>query len=381
MNSKLTVLMICAIAMTAMPCRAEERYDSLARQLEETAPALVEALPGDPGLAIAMVDAGKMRHARAFGTADPAHRAPFTPNTPINFASVSKPVSAWVLLHFLEANRIAFDASIPDYVDRLQLPESEYSATEITFRRALSHTAGLSMPSAPTFPADEPMPSVETVLAGGDSEPGLRIVSRPGGDWSYSGGGFLFMQAALEETTGIAFADYAKQHLFAPLGLDGIAFGLNDAIRDQAAVGHDAEGNVVAAYHLPGPAGGLFASIREFGEFMTLYAPQNAERRRKYLSDEAFATMTAPEAPVKLDGAEVPGADYGLGHGVFDTGNGERLVFHSGGNPGVVAYFLMSLESGNGIAIACSSRACVPALARVLDDWAATYEVELPPLF
>jgi hypothetical protein len=91
--------------------------------------------------------------------------------------------------------------------------------------------------------------------------------------------------------------------------------------------------------------------------------------------------MLPPVAAVELEGAGVARARYGLGHGVHRTRSGERLVYHSGGNPGCLACFLVIPERGLGLGLATNGSGGVPILARLHQLWSQHYGADLPPLY
>ncbi len=89
--------------------------------------------------------------------------------------------------------------------------------------------------------------------------------------------------------------------------------------------------------------------------------------------------MTSPHAPIELEGVE--GAQYGLGHGVHRSTSGDTIVYHSGSNPGVVAYFLVSLNQKNGMVVVANSNNVIPILMETIQLWGKHYRIELPPLY
>ena len=56
-------------------------------------------------------------------------------------------------------------------------------------------------------------------------------------------------------------------------------------------------------------------------------------------SEVAAQLLRAPTARVTIQGVE--NAFYGYGHGVSDQGP-DQTLYHSGGNPGVVAYLIVA---------------------------------------
>ena len=47
----------------------------------------------------------------------------------------------------------------------------------------------------------------------------IEFLFSPGTDWQYSGGGYVIMQLALEDHTGISLPELAAREVFEPLGL------------------------------------------------------------------------------------------------------------------------------------------------------------------
>lgn len=89
--------------------------------------------------------------------------------------------------------------------------------------------------------------------------------------------------------------------------------------------------------------------------------------------------MARPVAPVALE--DVSGAFYGLGHGTHRAPDGRLYLYHSGGNPGFRAYFIVAPEHGDGVFIAVDSDNGVPVITRVLQLWGDAHGGGLPPHF
>lgn len=95
-------------------------------------------------------------------------------------ASVSKPVSAWAVLVAVEEGSVSLDDPV--------------GQTGCTLRHLLAHAGG--------YPFD-----------------GANPISKPGVRRHYSNTGFDLMAAHIEHSTGIAFADYLAEAVFAPLAM------------------------------------------------------------------------------------------------------------------------------------------------------------------
>lgn len=351
------------------PSGFQARIDSLA-------PALL-AGTGVPGVAVGVVEGGRVAFTRGYGVADRASGRAMTSRTLLQVASVSKPVAAWTVMRMVDDGSLSLDGPVAPR--RWRLPDSEHGTDGVTVRRLLSHTAGLSVPSAPWFPADSALPTLEQVLRGeaGDRGP-VRVQHPPGARWVYSGGGYTLLELMVEEAGGRPFADHARRTLFAPLGMDRTTFAPAAFAGPDVATPHDEQGNAIAPYRLVGAAaGGLYTSAEDFVRLLAAYTRAG----RGILTPASFEAMLTPVADVQLEGMELRGARYALGHGVHRTAAGERIVYHSGGNPGYLAYFLVMPERGLGMAVFANGDGGVPLLTALLRAWSEHYGVELQPIY
>ena len=97
------------------------------------------------------------------------------------------------------------------------------------------------------------------------------------------------------------------------------------------------------------------------------------------LRGSSFESMTSGIASVEMEGVE--DASYGLGHGVHKTPAGETVLYHSGSNPGYLAYFIVALESRRGLVIVSNGASAVPIVVTTLNTWSEATGVELPPIY
>ena len=374
-----TVLGACA---PGQPAPVQRPPSGFLAVMDSAAPALL-AEHAVPGIAVGVVEDGRVAFTRAYGVEDRASNRPLTTGTLFNFASLSKPVTAWGALHLADRGALPLDVPVNRLLRGWQLPASEFGTDGVTVRRLLSHTAGTSLPSVHFFPADTTLPTRLQVMRG---EAGGRVpvVVRfaPGTRWAYSGGGYLILEMLIEEASGRPFADYMADAVFRPLGMTHTTFAPAAVAGEGIATPHDEEGKPVAPYRMVGAApGGLYSSVDDFVHLVAAYARSGAG----ILADSTFEAMLTPVAEVDFrdvfDGVEVAGARYGMGHGVHRTAAGERIVYHSGGNPGYLAYFLAMPEHGRGMVLVMNGSSGVPAFIRLIQLWSEHYGVDLQPIF
>lgn len=98
-----------------------------------------------PGVALAIVEGGKIVHLRGFGRVRPGGEAP-TPQTPFAVGSLTKSFTALAVMQLVEAGKIDLDAPVQRYLPWFRVADLRASA-QITVRHLLNHTSGL--PTAP----------------------------------------------------------------------------------------------------------------------------------------------------------------------------------------------------------------------------------------
>lgn len=347
------------------------RVDSLARDLLDRSTA--------PGVSIGVLHAGEVLLARDYTRGGDVGAGELT----YNVASLSKPVTAWAIMALVEAGRIDLDAPVNRYLTSWTLPAGSASADSVTIRRVLAHTAGLSMPSAPWFaedsvagfppgPRPESIPGLQTVLHGISPEEGVRI-DGPLDVWRYSGGGYVLLEQLIEDVAGDDFARVVGRNVFAPLGMSSSSF--SDSVSPIAGP-HAEDGSAMPPYRVVGSAaGGLHSSVAD----MLRLLGACAESGRPVLGESVFRTMITPVALVGMEGAE--GAEYALGHGVHVSPDGSAIVYHSGSNPGYVAYMIVDTRRGEGLVVLTNGDGAIPLVVGIVEGWAEATGVSLPPLY
>jgi CubicO group peptidase (beta-lactamase class C family) len=335
-----------------------------------------------PGFALAVVAKGRTVASRGYGYANLATRQSMQPNTIMNVASLSKPVTAWGVLHIVEQYRLDLDTPVLSWIPSWAPPVSHFDPAGITLRRLLSHTAGLSMPAVPWFPADRELPTIEAVLRGEAGDRGsLQLEYAPGNGWGYSGGGYALLELFVESISGQSFADFMKTSMFLPLGLRQTTFA--PLAGSHTAISYDQDGAPIPAYQLVGvAAGGLNSTATDLAQLLcAYYTHDHTSPGGRVISPQALDFAGTPVDRVNLPGIALDSVMYGLGHFIHICADSTKLLYHSGGNPGVRAYMLAQLESGDGLVLLANSDNAVPLIETIRDHWGAAHRIDLPILF
>ena len=373
--------MILALTILAAPASAQV---APAAQVADAARAAM-AQTGAKGLAIAVIDRGKVASVQTFGARN-AKGAPLDPTTIMYGASITKTVFAHLVLQLVDEGRIDLDAPIAKYLAK-PLPDygnldaygnwGDLAGDErwraITPRHLLTHSAGFA-----NFHWDEP-------------DRKLRIHFAPGSRYAYSGEGIMLLQFVLEAGLGLKVGDELQRRIFDPFGMPdtsliwrpAFARNLADGWRiDGSVEPHDDRSRVRAA----GSMDTTIADIARFAAALVrgdrLSKRAHAEMRRISLpitTAAQFPSLTPEAPPAKRH----PGIGAGLGLVAFSGPQG-RGVFKGGHNDST-GNTMVCVDKGKRCVVILANdvraEAAFPALVRaVLGETGVPYRWEYPGL-
>jgi CubicO group peptidase (beta-lactamase class C family) len=335
-----------------------------------------------PGAAVALVESGHVRLAKGYGLADRESGLPMTDSTPIGVASVSKLVFSLAWIRLVQDGKLPLDAPTASILKSWKLPPAAFDPDGVTPRRLLSHTAGLSMLSVPCFARDSARPTEAEVLSGKAGDRGkVELIADPGARWSYSGGGYTLLQLAAQDATGMPIADLMQTELLGPLGMKDSGYGPPT----RAAAGYDEHGEPVRPIRCVGEAAaGLVTTARDMAKLLVEYGRIRRGESR-ILQPAWLDSLARPvmKTEFEVDGKPLDMGDtqMGLGHFIHVSRDGHRMLFHSGGNPGVGAYLLIDLDRDGGLFGAIDSDNARPVMIAIVQAWAAWNHTDPPALF
>ncbi|NJD60967.1 MAG: beta-lactamase family protein [Anaerolineae bacterium] len=209
-----------------------------------------------PGVSAAFVYQGELAWAGGFGVMEAGSEKLVTAETIFQAASISKPFTAMVALHMVEAGLLDLDADANDFLRSWKIPKYKYTQArsdgthpKVTLRGLLSHTAGMNIRGYSGYTFDRQVPTLQQILNGeppANSKP-VRVMQTPGKDFRYSGGGYLVAQQMIEDVSGRPLAVLAKEFIFDKLGMKNSTFDskLPEVYLPHAATGHNKTGELV----------------------------------------------------------------------------------------------------------------------------------------
>lgn len=310
-----------------------------------------------PGLSLTVIDGDRPAWNRSYGLRSSGGSDPVTEETIFQAGSVSKFVTAVVLLHYADREMFDLDVDVNKYLKSWKMPDTEFTADrKITLRHLLTHQSGLPSTNCDRD-VSRPIPTLIQVLraeAPAINKP-ARPFFKPGEKWSYSNIGYTVIQMVLEDTFGKSLDALAREAVFEPLGMESSTFNhpLPEKWRYREALPHATDGTVrEPAQDSPARAqGGLMTTPNDLARLIIEVMNAWQGKSDRILSRSMARQMMTPHADVPK---EALGIELKMGLGVFLLEKNGRISFlHPGHNyPGSVCMVAAFPESGQGVAMA-----------------------------
>jgi CubicO group peptidase (beta-lactamase class C family) len=297
---------------------------------------------GVPGVSAVALTGSE--HALICSGTDPATGRPVTKTTRFQLGSVSKPIAAITAASLAAA--IDWDAPL-EVIAPLTASTVERNGHHgaLTVARLVSHTAGLGVHGFLGYGPGESIPSLADVIAGRGNSDRIAVEVEPGTEYRYSGGGYVVLEAALQEVTGQGFDALVGQAVFAPAAMATASYQVRSG--DSAGA---INGAAMAEHSRRFPeraAAGVWASAEDLAGLLRALA------RALRTPDDAFG---AAVARVVTPAVRADGRHTGSGHGIdlLDVG-GRRWFTHGGRNLGFCARVLVDESGSRGAAVVTNS--------------------------
>ena len=300
---------------------------------------------GVPGVSVAVIDDGAIDWAAGYGVTDAASGLAVDADTLFQATSISKPVTAIAALTLVDDGLVTLDGDVGEWLRSWQVPLTEHSAERPTTIRALtSHTAGTNVSGFVGYVPGTPIPDVVGVLEGRGNSAAI-TVDGPPGTFRYSGGGFVVLQALIEDVTGVDFAAAVADRVLTPLDMTVSTFAqpLPEPASTSAASAHDGDGQPLSVPWFVYPelaAAGLWTTPADLARFAIGL-------------QEAYAGEPGGVVSRGLAREIVEGPDHAPANlGFFAAGDGPSTwVFHDGGNVGFRSTFVVDLAGDQGVVV------------------------------
>jgi len=306
---------------------------------------------GAGGIAAGVMVDGDLVWADAWGLADRETREPMLPSSVSRTGSISKSVTAVLMMILVDEGVIGLDDPVSRYLPEMDGLQDRRAGTEdVTFRHLASHTAGLVR--EPAWPESVVGPIEDWERRMLQSIPRTAYDSIPGARYQYSNIGFGILGLALSRAADRPFIDLVEEKIFVPLGMTGSSFIVQGAeLGPRLAQGYTVRNGTVSGeaparehagrgYKVPN--GGVYSTVADLGRFLGAIAGVRGLRILEESSRTEMLRMQTPEDPQR---------GYGLGFTLTVDDEGNRLAAHGGSVAGYNAYMAVDPDHQVGVVL------------------------------
>jgi beta-lactamase class C len=321
--------------------------------------ARLQQLMADPamvGLAVGVVEDGRIRFVKGYGTTFAGGREPVTPDTVFRWASLSKGVAADMVASLANDGRLSLDDPVGRWAPSLRLPDGNENVA--TVANLLSHTLGLFGHAQDGKLEDGMEPHyLRGTLAT------LHNICAPGACHAYQNVAYDAASEIVERVTGRPYGEVVRERFFAPLGMSGASTSRAGLMGSPSWARPHVGGHplgpeeVTDTYYRIPAAGGINGSIKDLSIWMMAQMGLAAE----ILPPAVLAAVQTPR--IRTPGENIrrrkfrertPGSAYGLGWRILDYA-GHRVIGHHGGVRGYRSMIMFDPALHSGVVVLWNS--------------------------
>lgn len=354
------LIIVSAVQKTAGQSITTRGRDTTSLKLDSVINKRMEA-SGLVGLGAAIIVDNKVVWSKGYGYADKENKKPFTPNTIMNIASISKTVTGVCLMKAVEEKKLSLDDDINKYLP-FKVVNPNFPNKKITLRNLATHTSGITerepiYDSTYYYGGDSPVPLGRFLKDYFD--PTGKYYSKdnflnkePGSYREYSNIAAGLAGYIIEQVTGKKLNEYSKQYIFTPLKMKNTGWFLSEINRSNHSKLYSKQGDTLKIIPLYGgttyPDGGVRTSVSELSHFFIALLNNGVYNGASILKKQSvtemlrfqYTTANKPEN-VQLDK---------INSGIFwATKLGATRIGHNGSDPGVRTFMLADLPKEVGV--------------------------------
>ena len=342
-----------------------------------------------PGIVVAIVKDGRVVLEQGYGLRELGKSDKVDARTLFAIASNTKAFTAAALQQLAGQGKLDMDDRVIDHLPWFRMSDP-YVTHEMRIRDLLAHRSGLSLGAGDLLywpPTDYTTKDVVERLA--------RVPIKNGFRSGYAYDNILFAVATLviEQVSGQSYADYVREHIFKPVGMDEslidktyLESGMDVATGHAKADFKDLKPVPPMAWLNDPGAGGIYSSVHDLAKWMNVQLaggelPTTGAdgKPQRLFSEKSQHQMWSMLTPIEIRKAQVPELAsltpnfFGYGESWFLSDyRGRKLVWHTGGWPGMVSRVTLVPELKLGVVVLTNaeSGAAFNAITyRVLDAW------------
>lgn len=256
-----------------------------------------------PGIAVGVVESGRIVYARGFGLAEIQRRVRATPDTQFAVGQISQEFTAAAILLLEQSGKLKLSDPVAKYLPDVTV------AKDVTIAQLLDQTSGL--PHVSDWP--------HLIRAANAGKP----IAPPGTRYDENPLNYMLAALVVQQVSGLPLSDYVEQNVFLQLVMNSSLYVGDTGISSSHALGYTLRGNRFVPARMwsatrSGGDSGVISNVYDLAkwdiEFPIL------------LREDAVREMFTPAIPSSLD-------RHAMGW-TIDQRGGKRFVWQIGEIPG-----------------------------------------------
>src|SRR5690348_9802815 len=304
--------------------------------------------PAMVGLAVGVVENGRITFLKGYGETLEGSGDPVTPETVFRWASCSKGLAATMVAKLAEQGKLDLNAPVANYAPDLKLPAgNEYKAT---VGDLLSHRLGLYRDAYANKLEEGQDPSfLRTQLAT------LNAVCAPGTCWDYQNVAYDASSEMVSRITHMPYEQAVKRYLFNPIGMSSGSVSMpglesNASWARPHSAGKRLWPMVDTYYKVPGAAG-INSNIKDMALWMEAQMgemPDVVDQRLLSTIHAPYVVTPGERGRLRKFLERLGTAWYGYGWRSYDYA-GHHIIGHRGGIRGYRSLILFDPQKKSGV--------------------------------
>lgn len=352
MKNKISKLLLCFVFLSFLSCQKDE---SLSANTKEELDAKLKkevARKSITSISYCVVKNDKILYSNALGFADKNRNKLATDSTRYLIASVSKTITAVVLMQLAEQNLISLNDDINQYLP-FSIRNPSFPNNKITFRMLLSHTSSISDNFQNTLTLDcygtdcsmtLDQYFKEVFLSTGQYFSSQNFSNKqPGTTEDYSNLASALIGYLVEKIKQTPFDVYCKNNIFTPLGMTKTEWRLSNTPISELAIPYSPDiTNANPHYTFPDyPNGGLRTNVLDLSKFLRMVIQNGTFAGIQILKQSSMAEMKT----LQFGSSEQCLSFY------YNTINGRKVLGHNGGEKGVTTEMYYDPNTNVGVIV------------------------------
>jgi beta-lactamase class C len=342
------------LASLSTASRRDVDYAALDARLK-----LLAEMPTVVGLAVGIVENGRITFLHGYGETVEGSGEPVTPQTVFRWASVSKGVAGTMAAKLAEQGKLSLSAPIASYHTSLRLPGGNENVA--TLSDVLSHRLGIYRNAW-----DDKLEAGEDPHLIRQSLGTLASLCAPGSCWSYQNVAYDTSSEVIAEATGKSYQQAVRDTLFAPIGMTSASMSREGLLRSKSWARPHSVGRrpleVSDAYYRVPAAGGVNSNIKDMALWMIAQMGEMPDVLSKGVLDTIHAPLVSTPGErgrLRKFAERVHDPYYGYGWRSYDYA-GHHIIGHRGGVNGYRSLILFDPKLKSGVVALWNSNTSQP---------------------